>query len=232
MENTADEVMLAQEQGVRMRKSGERQELEGGLGTELEGTLVLTNRRLIFVCTNEREDNLKLMRLVYSDVDDLTSIPLGKSNVFISLSSINSVKGHAGHIERPSLEVNWQDGDEKRGRVFVERLSGRGRRRNLNDWASVIERLKAGNQKIVQPPRAPSIDTLDGKIMRVLADMQRKGTFEIEQEVKEQFKAKIDPDDLQAACERLADNGLLEKLPDPSGDVYYRKRSPLGDDAL
>jgi hypothetical protein len=234
------EVMLAQEQGVIMRESGERKELEGALGGELEGTVLLTNRRLIFVCTNEREDDLKptgrptplVMRLVYSDVEDLASIPVTGANLFIELPSITSVKGHTGHIERPSLEVKWREGAHEKGRVFIERLSGRSRRRNIDDWAAVIERLKAGDQKLIQLPILPGRDTLDGKIMVILADMQKKGVFEIEQEVREQFKVKPDPDDVQRACDTLAGNGLLEKMPDPSGDVYYRKRSPLGQDAL
>jgi hypothetical protein len=230
MTSTA-EVMLAQEQGVRMRKSGEREEIEGGLGGELEGTLVLTNQRLIFVCTNEQQDKVPLIRLVYSDVKDLASIPRTDGNVFIPLTSIRSVKGHPGRLERPSLEVKWQETSEV-GRVFVERLTGPGRRKNLNDWATVIERLKAGKQKIVQLQPVPSENTVDGKIMRVLADMQRKGTFEIEEEAEAQFETKLDPDDVQAACERLSTNGLLERFPDKSGDVYYQKRSPLGDDAL
>jgi len=235
MESKTDEAMLAQEQGVRMRKSGERQELEGGLG-ELDGTLVLTNHRVIFVSTNERQDNLKLdklnvIQLVYSDVEELTSIPKTGNNLFIPLPSITSVKGHFGRLERPSLEVKWRNGVEQ-GRVFVERLTGRSRRRNLNDWASVIERLKAGNQKLIQLPKIPAADTLDGKIMLILADMQKKGTFEIEQEVENRFNTQLDPDDVQAACKRLAGTGLLEEIPDRSGDVYYRKRSPLGGDAL
>lgn len=230
--------MLAQEQGVIMRESGERKELEGGLGGELEGTVLLTDRRLIFVCTNEREDDLRpaavplVMRFVYSDVEDLKSIPNTGGNLFIELSSINSVKGHTGHIERPSLEVKWREDAHEKGRVFIERLSGRSRRRNLNDWAAVIERLKAGDQKLIQLPKPPGRDTLDGKIMVTLADMQKKGVFEIERGVEEQFKVKTDPDDVQSACERLAGNGLLERMPDPSGDVYYQKRSPLGEDAL
>ena len=232
------EVMLAQEQGVIMRESGEKKELEGGLGGELEGTIILTNRRLIFVCTNEREEDLRpvavplVMRFVYSDVGDLKSIPKTSGNLFIELSSIESVKGHTGHIERPSLEVKWREGAHEKGRVFIERLSGRSRRRNINDWAAVIERLKAGDQKLIQLPKAPGRDTLDGKIMVILADMQKKGVFEIEQEVREQFKAKLDPDDVQRACDTLAVNGLLEKMPDPSGGMYYRKRSPLGEDTL
>jgi hypothetical protein len=239
MESIADEVMLAQEQGVIMRVSGERKELEGALGDELEGTIVLTNRRLIFVCTNEREDDLTTsrtsvtpMRLVYSDVEDLASIPNEGGNVFIPLSSITSVKGHTGHVERPSLEAEWEVGEEEKGRVFIERLSGRSRQRNLNDWAPVIERLKVGDQKLVKLPKAPGAETLEGKIMVVLADMQKKGAFEIEEEVEDQFKIKLDPDKVQAACENLARTALLDKLPDPSGDTYYQKRSPLGDDRL
>jgi hypothetical protein len=237
MASEAEEVMLAQEQGVIMRRAGKEKELEGGLGGELEGTLVLTNRRLIFVCTDAREEDFKfmegarVMRLVYSDVEDLASIPHSGGNTFIPLSSISHVKGHSGPVERPSLDVKWQEATEEE-RVFIERLSGRSRRKNLNDWEAVIERLKAGNQKLVQLPRAPSTDTLDGKIMRALADMQRRGTFEVEEDTEKQFDVKLDPDEVEAACQRLANSGLLQKFPDKSGDVYYQKRSPLGDDAL
>jgi hypothetical protein len=227
-----DEVMLAQEQGVIMREAGERKELEGGMGGELEGTVLLTNQRLIFVSTDEKEDKLGLMRLVYSDVEDLKSIAKTQGNLFIELSSIDSVKGHAGHIERPSLEVRWRDDGTERGRVFIERLSGRSRRRNLNDWAPVIERLKAGHQKLIQLPKPPALESLDGKVVIVLGDMQRKGVFEIQEEVEEQFKLKLDPDDVQASCDRLAGSGLLQRTLDPSGDTYYQQRSPLGDDAL
>jgi hypothetical protein len=227
-----EEVMLAQEQGVIMREAGEKKELEGGLGGELEGTVVLTNRRLIFVCTDEKQDKLRIMRLVYSDVEDVKSVPSTGGNLFIELSSIGSVKGHTGHIERPSLEVRWREGGTERGRVFIERMSGRSRRKNLNDWAAVIERLKAGQQKLIQLPKSPGADSLDGKVMIVLGDMQKKGVFEVQDEVEEQFKLKLDPDDVQATCDKLAGSGLLQRTLDPSGDTYYQKLSPLGDDAL
>ena len=229
--------MLAQEQGVVMREAGRAKELEGRLGGELEGTLLLTTRRLIFVCTHEKEDDLKTtpfgkMPLVYSDVENLASIPLGGDNLFIKISSISSVKGHTGHVTKPSLEVKWQEGANEKGRVFIELLSGRSRRRNLNDWAKVIERLKTSDQKLVQLPKPPTADTLDGKIYHVLADMQRKGVFEVEEEVRKQFGIKLDSDEVQAACDRLSNNGLLKKMPDPSGDTYYQKQSALGEDEL
>jgi hypothetical protein len=229
--------MLAQEQGVVMREAGRAKELEGRLGGELEGTLLLTNRRLIFVCTHEKEDDLKTtpfgkMPLVYSDVGDLASIPVSGDNLFIEISSISSVKGHTGHVTKLSFEVKWQEGAKEKGRVFIELLSGRSRRRNLNDWARVIERLKRDDQKIIQLPKPPETDTLDGKIYRILADMQRKGVFEVEEEVEKQFGSKPDPDEVQAACDRLSNSGLLKKMPDPSGDTYYQKRSLLGEDEL
>jgi len=228
---------LAQEQGVVMREAGRAKKLEGRLGGELEGTLLITNHRLIFVCTNEREDDLKTtpfgkMPLVYSDVEDLASIPAGGNNLIIELSSISSAKGHAGHVTKPSLEVKWQQGTSEQGRVFIELLSGRSRRRNLNDWTRVIERLKRGDQKLIQLPKPPAAETPDGRIYRVLTDMQRKGVFEVKEEVEKRFGLRLDPDEVQAACDRLCNIGLLEKIPDPSGDTYYQKRSPLGEDEL
>lgn len=237
LQSENDEAMLAQEQGVVMREAGMKKELEGQLGGELEGTLLLTNRRLIFVCTNEKGEDVRItplrkMRLVYSDVEDLASIPASGPSLFIEIPSISSVKGHTGHVTRPSFEVKWQDGADEKGRVFVEHLSGRSRRKNLNDWATVIERLKTGKQKLIHLPKSPGPDTLDGKIIRVLADMQRKGIFEIEEEAENQFKVKLDPDEVQAACDRLSNGGLVKRIPDPSGDLYYQKRSPLGEDDL
>ncbi len=60
--------------------------------------------------------------------------------------------------------------------------------------------------------------------------MQEKGVFEIEEETETQFKLDLDPDNVEAACEKLASMGFLDKTPDNSGEVFYRKISPLGDD--
>jgi len=227
-----------------MRRAGFKKELESGLGGELEGTLVLTNRQVIFVTTDEREDDLRIslgqrlglgkMRLFYSDVEDLKTIPREPGNLFIPLASISSVTGHGsrGGLERPSLEVKWAEGGNKVSGIFIEVITGRSRKRNLNDWAPVIERLKAGGQKLVSIPKPPGVETLEGKIMLILADMQRKGLFTIEDEVETAFKVKLDPDDVQTACEALASRGLVKCEPDSSGDMFFRKLSPLGDDDL
>jgi hypothetical protein len=221
-----------------MRGGGAGKELkaEFGVGT-VEGTLILTNKRLIFVCTNEQEDDLPgedplvpmgKIRVVYSEVEDLAKIPAGNPNVFVPIGSISSVKGHGTALERPSLEVSWDDESGNHRSVFAETLMGK-RRRNLNDWAPVIENLKAGRQKLTSLPSAPSVDSLEGKIVYVLSDMQEKGLFEIEGAVETQFKVDLDPDDVQAACDKLATQGILIKDPDSGGDAFYRRASPLGE---
>jgi hypothetical protein len=233
-----EEVMLAQEQEVIMRTAGLKKELEGGLGGEMNGTLVLTNRQLFFVTTDEREDDFRVafskLRFGYSDVEDLNAVPHVPANLFIPLAKISSVTGHSGRggLEKPSLEVKWNNAGVEVGRVFIEDLKGRSRKKNLNDWATVIEHLKAGVQKLVSIPKAPGVETLEGKVMMVLADMQRKGLFEIENDVETAFKTRLDPDEVQSACDSLTGKGLVKREPDSSGDVYYQKLSPLGEDDL
>jgi len=239
MQRESGEVMLAQEQGVIMKGIGLEKELEGGFGEELGGTLVLTNRRLIFVSSNDKEDELPVPDILpglktdvlYSDVEELDSIPTDSCNLFISIPSISSVHGHRMELTRPSLEVKWREGSEEKSKVFVETVTGRSRKKNLNDWASVIERLNAGLQKLTSVPKNPSVDTLEGKIMKIMNDMQWRGLLGIEEEVEETFKTQLDPDEIQTACDKLSSQGSLRRRPEP-GDVFYRKCSPLGDDDL
>jgi hypothetical protein len=231
----SSEAILAQEQGATMRAGGAAKEFEAEFGfSSKEGTLVLTNKRLIFVCTNDKGEDLPVgwlgdHLLLYSEVEDLDSIPNRPPNVFLSLQSI-SAKGHKG-IGRPSLEVSWSDKAGSHSLVFTETMTGT-RRTNLNDWAAVIGGVKSGAHKLVTLPPTPSTDTLEGKIMHVLADMQEKGVLEIEEAVEDEYKVDLDPDDVQGACDRLAAHGLLIRSPDSSGDVYYRRMSPLGEKDL
>lgn len=220
-----------------MRGAGKEKDLgaEFGFGTT-EGTLVLTNKRLIFACTNEREEDVPnatvltpfgKISLFYSEVEDLEQIPAGAPNVFVPLAAISKVTGHKGELTRPSLEVEWQDDGGSHTRVFTETLTGR-KTRNLNDWAPVISNLKAGTQRLVNVPPPPPLDTLEGKIVEVLSDMQEKGVFDIEETVESQYKLDLDPDDVQAACDRLVTKGLLVRNPELTDDAFYRKVSPLG----
>jgi hypothetical protein len=230
-------MILAQEQGAIMRETGKEKGLgaEFGFGT-MEGTLVLTNKRLLFACTNTREEDVpdptglnpydKAM-LFYSEVEDLAQVSTSAPNVFVSLEAVTKAAGHKGELSRPSLEVEWQDDTGRHTRIFTETLTGR-KSRNINDWAPVIMNLKAGTQKLVSVPPAPPLDTLEGKIIEVLSDLQEKGALTIEEAVETQYKLDLDPDDVQAACERLVAEGLLARNPELTGDAFYRKVSPLG----
>ncbi|MDG6899493.1 MAG: hypothetical protein JRN59_04995 [Nitrososphaerota archaeon] len=236
MSSAQPEVILAQEQGAEMRAGGASKGLEAEFGAGVkEGTLVLTNRRLIFVCTNDKGEELPVgyfsdHLLLYSEVEDLDNVPARAPNVFIPLASV-SVKGHKGEFGRPSLQASWKDEAGTHDLVFVETLTGR-RKRNLNDWASVIEGVRDGTRKLLSLQMPSSSTSLEGKMMHVLADMQEKGVLEIEESVEGEYKVDLDPDEVQAACDRLSSQKLLVRFPDPSGDIFYRRASALGDDGF
>jgi hypothetical protein len=232
-----DEVILAQEQGVTMRAEGATKELEAEFGIGVsEGTLVLTSNRLIYVCTNEKEDDLPVVtpstfgeaRVVYSDVEDIESVPKGPPNIFIPLVSVTGATGHKEGMERPSLRIRYLDGHGEHELVFVEMLTGQ-KARNLNDWAGIILNIREGRQTPSRLQDLPSLDTLEGKVIHVLADMQEKGMFAIEEQVETEFKVDLDPDEVQTACEHLADQGLVVRHPDSTGTVYYQRASLLDD---
>jgi hypothetical protein len=236
MSTTPAEAILAQEQGATMRTAGAKKEVEAefGVGAK-QGTLILTNRRLIFVCTNDRGEDLPIgffgrHLLVYSEVEDLSKIPDRAPNIFIPLEAA-TVQGHRGELGRPSLTVSWTDKGRIRSSVFTETMVGR-RKKNLNDWADVIDGIKKGTQKLVELPPPPPTETLEGKIMHVLADMQEKGVLEIEEDVESEYKVDLEPDDVEDSCDRLASQRLLVRVPDSSGDTFYRRASPLGDEEL
>jgi len=218
-----------------MRSGGISKEFEAEFGVGLkEGTLVLTNRRLIFVCTDEKGESLPVgyfsrKLLLYSEVEDLESVPVRLPNIFIPLESV-SAKGHREGLGRPSLEVSWKDDEGHHDAIFTETLTGK-RKRNLNDWATVITRINNGTQNLITLPKAPATDSLEGKVMHIMADMQEKGLFEIEEDVESEFDIDLDPDEVQDACDRLSSQHFLVRSPDSSGDVYYRRTSPLAEDS-
>lgn len=236
MGGQSPEVILAQEQGAALSMTGKKKELEAEFGVgEVEGTLVLTDRRLIFVCTDEKMANLPVgylnrATLIFSEVEEVGQIPEEPPNVFVTISSIEFVRPHGGRLERPGFELEWEDGGTRRSFLAVQGEERKGK--GLKDWVPVIENLRAGRQKLVTIPQPPPIDTLEGRVVRVLSDMQEKGLFEIEGEVEDQFKVELDPDEVQAACDAMASKGIIKRYPDSSGDVFYRRASPLGEDDL
>jgi len=233
------EVMLAQEEGVIRRGPGAGKEIEAafGMGGETEGTLVLTDKRLVYVHGGEKEVDLDIgafskKRLFFADVEDLGSMVMDSSSLDIPLANVTNVSGRKEPGIAPKLQVKWTDHGMVRTAEFVQQLTGSSRRKNLNDWAAVMTKLKAGKLKVVPLPAAPDPDSLQGRILAVLGDQQEKGLFTIESEVESRYKVKLDPDDVEEACKKLAASGLIKNLSSPKDDPFYRKVSPLGEDDL
>jgi len=229
------EIILAQEEDVVVKDN-----IPGKM-KNIVGTLILTDQNLYFVEAN-KEDSLKFglgpvsknsVTLRYADIEDLGEVNSDPNNIIIPLPSILKASGSEGIIHPPELKITWKasGGGEERA-VFTEEIMG-GRKKDLKDWAKTIQRLKEGRITIQRPSApAPGADSLEGKILHVMGDMQEKGIFEIEEESETEFKHDLDPDVVEAACEKLASMGFLDKIPDNSGETFYRKRSPLGEDDL
>lgn len=217
---SGQELILAQEQSV-LNKTG--------LGKEIQGTLVLTNNRLLFVIASEENSSTLGLGSVsyYADVKDLNSVSQNPSNVSISFGSILSVKGSKGIMTNPNLKVKYKVGTLEKEAEFIQTIIG-GRKKNLNDWAGVIDNLKNGKITIKIPSSLPDKNTLEGRIVETLADLQDKGLFEIEEEIETKYKLDLDPEKVEEACNALVSKGILEK----TSDDFYRLPSPLGIDDL
>jgi hypothetical protein len=243
--NPSDETILAEEEAVVNHGVGVIQEAESDMdvGKQTEGNLVLTNLRLIYAHGAEKEVDIPVgnidpfltlgkKKLFTSDVEELDNIPPDPFNIMIRISTITSVKGHHRPGFAPKLELRWNAGGVDKKTEFVEQETGRSRRKNLNDWVPIIERLRAGTQKITILPPAPDRDSLEGRILLVLDDMQEKGLFTIESEIENKFKADLDPDEVKEACEKLVAQGHIRKTTSTKEDPFYVKVSPLGEDDL
>lgn len=233
------EVMLAQEQAVIRRGSGLRREIESAFGLrETEGTLVLTDRRLVYVHGNEKEEDIRTgaiggKKLFFADVEELNSMELDSMSVEIPVSKIAKVTGHRKEAVAPKLEVKWADTNMAiRIDEFVQQVTGGSRKKNLNDWARVIDKLRTRQLRITPLPTAPGEGTLEGRALVVLGDMQDKGALTIEEEVEGKYKVDLDPDAVDAALAKLVALGLVKRFAPKDEGPYFRKASPLGDEDL
>jgi len=231
--------MLAQEQAVVNRGIGLVKEIKAAfdVGSETEGTLILTNRRLLYAHGSEKKADLPVgvfseKHLFYSDVTELESVASDPANFSIALSAVTSVVGHHRPAGAPRLEVTWEDRGAVKRTEFVQQVTGSSRKRNLNDWAPVILGLKSNKLVVRTMPPLPPKDSLEGRIVHVLGDMQEKGLFTIEGQVEDEFSVDLDPDQVEAACDKLVSGGLLRKATSRGEDNFYQRVSPLDSDDL
>ena len=222
------EIILAEEQSV-LNKTG--------FMKETQGTLILTNKRLVFVAANQELD-FRVSTIIspgsmehfrFADVDDLKNVPAYPENLSIPINEIEIEKGVEYFFENPHLKIKWLDRGSEKKAQFIADINSTGRKIDLKDWVKVIDSLKSGTLKITSPAtHPPNRDTLEGKVLYILGDMQDKGLLEIEEQAEEYFKLELGPDDVEAACQKLTTLGLVDKVESNSGDSFYRRRSPLG----
>src|SRR5208283_3593871 len=107
-------------------------------------------------------------------------------NLSIELGSISKATGSKGRIVRhPTLILDFvtkTDMNSKQTRTvtFLQEMTGK-RKKNLNDWAEIISKVKSGEfadrikNEITKMKGQPSLETLEGKVLYILGDLQSKG---------------------------------------------------------
>jgi len=174
----------------------------------LEGTLFLTDRRLVFVAGQELEEGEDIQKML--DEADAISIPLDQ---------VVTVTGNRG-ILRQSLNVVWHNPPDSPSTTRTEFLQ-KNRPRNvaeaknaINEWVPQIEEAAVSEVKTEQEEMvrsSPKWDQLDSKVLQALGDMKWKGFFQLERELEEAHGGSLDPDDLEASCKRLVKGKLIEQ---------------------
>jgi hypothetical protein len=192
--------------------------------TVQEGTLLLTNRRLVFATGNSVQE---------SDVKKI----LQDRNVFaIPLDQIANVSGNRGLL-RPSLNVMWHDppGDPSLTKTeFLQKYRPANiddLRNAINEWGPLIERAATsdiGEEVQSEKPKieVPKIDDdqLKSRVLEELGDKQWKGFFQIERDLDEKYGTSTDPDALESCLTKLVKEKLLEQ--DKHGEFF--RRIPTG----
>lgn len=174
----------------------------------LEGTLFLTDRRLVFVAGQELDEGEDIQKML--DEADALSIPLDQ---------VVTASGNRG-ILRQSLNIVWHNPPDSPSTTKTEFLQ-KNRPRNvaeaknaISEWVPQIEETAVSEVKTEQEEMvrsSPSWDQLDSKVLQALGDMKWKGFFQLERELEETYGASLDPDDLETSCKRLVKGKLIEQ---------------------
>lgn len=172
------------------------------------------------------------------DVDDIHADTFGRSpdSLSFQIALIEDAHGGRGGITaHPSLEIHLAETSV----LFHEETTGK-RNQNLNDWADIIMRLKSGEfaqriaTEIERRMSEPPGETLAGKVLYILGDLQTKGVFEIWSELKARFEGydlefDLDSDKIEIACEDLFEHNWTAKITEGNMPPAYRKKPPLGE---
>jgi hypothetical protein len=185
-----------------------------------EGSLILTNRRLVFAKGKVNLAN-----------EEVPQILRGRDLFAIPLEQIANVSGNRG-ILRPSLNVSWrnQPGDQSTTKTeFLQNYRPKNleeARNGINEWVPLIERAAVSD--VEDSPTETQSATVDenelkSRVLEELGDMQWKGFFQISKELREKYDMSVDPDQLEKVCHGLVEDKLIEQ--DKHGE-FFRKIQP------
>jgi hypothetical protein len=184
----------------------------------LEGTLTLTEKRLMFSAGPKFETG---------DSQDRPETDSG--DLSIPLTSITSVLGKRGML-RPSLTVFWRD--DESGNSSKTEFSQKSRHpptsqeKNINEWDSEIRSMSLSEIATAQMKNSAQMnqDGIASKIVGILEEGQWKGFMQIERELEEKYGTQIDPDELEEECKKLVAEKVIEQ--DKVGEFYRKRSSP------
>ncbi len=190
----------------------------------LEGTLSLTDNRLIFDLGDEPID---------SKMDDAEEINESKNEenkgddyrLSIPLESIISVRGKKG-IVRPSLFVVWRKSptDQKFFTEFIQKSKADRKEDNINEWQFAIEEASESKNSTLQQRNLSQYNfynsSLEAKILAILDDSEWTGTFQIKSELEKRYDEDWGIEEIDSSCKKLIVQRLIEQ--EENGD-FFRK---------
>ena len=187
-----------------------------------EGSLYLTNRRLLFVSEAGADSR--------PSKNQLSRSSSSAARISIPLDSIDNALGKRG-IVRPGLVVDWHDPGSPESPLRTEFIQRVRTARfgeigvDINDWAESI--VEAKNPELAEKRKeslSQNVDptALKNQIIEDLADNQWRGIIQITSEIEGKYDLNLDPDAVEEICKSLVGEKLLEQ--DKYG-MFFRKVS-------
>jgi hypothetical protein len=185
----------------------------------VQGTLVLTNKRLALVNSSEIDNK----SVGFASVDRA----LGKSQFNIPFETIDSVSGQKG-ILRTTLVVIWRDPSANSSTTrteFIQRYrspSPSSSQMAINEWIPLIEREALGESG-QDSFGSTDLTELEARVVEAIGDANWIGFFQLERELEGKYEKSIDPDDLDSVLAKLVRDKVLEQ--DKVGEFYKKPSS-------
>lgn len=190
----------------------------------LEGTLLLTNKRLFFYIGREQDDSPLDETKETSFENNKDVDKLSDFQISIPLASIISARGNK-RIFRPTLSVVSHNSatDQKTAFEFIQKNKPNLDEDSINEWKDVIE--EESSSKVSAIRRKNSIqynfyNTVEARILAILDDVEWTGLFQIKSELEKKFYETSDIDQIESACKKLVGQKLAEQ--EENGE-FFRK---------